>query len=48
MDLNRDGRLGGTGQAGITGHIEKATNVDINQDGVIGGGHKTTSAGHGL
>lgn len=33
MDLNGDGRVGGTG---VTGHAEQATHVDLNRDGVIG------------
>ncbi|CAF0927530.1 unnamed protein product [Adineta ricciae] len=33
MDLNGDGRIGGPG---ITSHLEQATHIDFNRDGVIG------------
>jgi hypothetical protein len=33
MDLNGDGRIGGPG---VTSHLEQATHVDFNRDGVIG------------
>ncbi len=41
-DLNRDGRIG---SGGLTGAAEKATHMDFNHDGVIGG--KPASAGGG-
>ena len=41
MDLNGDGRIGGPG---ITAKLERATHVDFNRDGVIGG-HRPAPGG---
>ncbi|CAF1453165.1 unnamed protein product, partial [Rotaria sordida] len=53
MDLNQDGRVGGSGVGGgraggggIIGQAEKATNMDLNRDGVVGG--QKAAGGGGL
>lgn len=54
MDINNDGRVGGSGGAshgsggGITGQIEKGTHTDLNHDGVVGGQRAPGGSGGGM